>query len=125
MVRHRTRLPRRRRPRRPVRAARHLRRPAPLLQARGPYVEYGVVEHRYATAHPDNYKHLVGLYSHTGFKKPIEYSASAFIGSAIGKLGRDGLLVRVPCRATGCWNYNGMLHGWALPPGPGSEEVLT
>jgi hypothetical protein len=64
-------------------------------------------------------------YSHTGFKKPIEYSASAFIGSAIGKLGRDGLLVRVPYRATAFWNYNGMLHGWALTPGPGSEEVLT
>jgi hypothetical protein len=89
------------------------------------FVEYGVVEHRYAVANPGNYKHIVGLYSHTGFGDHVEYSASAFIGSALGKLGREGLLVRRPCRATGFWKYNGLLNAWALQPGPDGEEIVT
>lgn len=88
-------------------------------------IEYGVVECRYATSNPAAYKHIVGLYSHTEFGKPIDYSASAFIAAAVGKLGREGLLVRHPCKATGFWKYNGTLHASGLAPGPGDEPVLS
>ena len=65
------------------------------------------------------------LHSHTGFGEPIRYSASAFIGSAVGKLGREGLLLRRPCKATGYWGYNGTLNAWALPPGPADDTVIS
>lgn len=89
------------------------------------YVEYGVIEHRYAVANPDTYKHIVGLYSHTGFGTPVNYTASALIGSALGKLSRDGLLLRRPCPATGFWKYNDVLNAWALPPGPADDTIVS
>jgi hypothetical protein len=89
-----------------------------------PWLEYGVVEYRYAKTNQQAYKHLVELYSHTELG-PTRYSASAFIGAALGHLGREGLLVRRPCRATGFWSYNGTLNAWALPPGRGPDDETT
>src|SRR3546814_10711957 len=70
------------------------------------------------------------LYGHTQAAldrgEHLEYSASAFIGGALGRLyHRDGLLTRVNTRATGFWSYNGTLHGWALKPGPTSDTVTS
>ncbi|MGQ0831445.1 MAG: hypothetical protein ACT4OV_07185 [Microthrixaceae bacterium] len=94
------------------------------------YIEYGIVEYRYAVANPGEYKHLVKLYDHTQAAldrgEGLEYSASAFIGGALGRLyHRDGLLTRVDTKATGFWSYNGTLHGWALKPGPDNDTVRT
>lgn len=90
-----------------------------------PFLEYGIVEHRYATNHPDKYKHLVSLYSHTRLQRPLDYSASAFIGAALGKLYRDGLLARRTAPTTGYWSYNGILHGWSRTPGPSDGAHLS
>lgn len=89
-----------------------------------PYLEYGIVEFRYAIANLANYKHIVSLYSHTGFGAPVAYTASALIGAALGKLGGEGLLVRRTCPATGFWKYNGVLNAWALPPDPADNNTL-
>jgi hypothetical protein len=90
-----------------------------------PLLEYGVVEYRYAVNNPNAYKQLIGLYSHTSLTEYLDYSTSAFIGAALGKLSRDGLLVRCRCPATGYWKYNGTLDGWGLPPGPEGRSLLS
>lgn len=95
-----------------------------------PFIEYGIVEYRYATANPDSYHHLVRLYSHVQDARnrgtAIDTSASAIIGGALGRLDRrDGLLTRVEAKATGFWSYNGRLHGWARRPGPADQTVTT
>lgn len=78
-------------------------------------VEYGVVEHRFAEADPVTYGELVRRYRHTVYG-PTRYSASAFLGAALGLLAREGLLAFVPCRATGYWAYNGRLSAWSTTP---------
>jgi hypothetical protein len=89
------------------------------------YLEYGVIEYRYALANPETYKKLVSTYSHTALGETPGYSASALIGGALGKLPRDGLLVRVLRKSTGYWSYNGQLNTYALSPGPTDEATIT
>lgn len=94
------------------------------------YIEYGIVEYRYAIANVDDYHYLVRLYSHVQDARnkgtTIDTSASAIIGGALGRLDRrDALLIRVDAKATGFWSYNGRLHGWALRPGPADDTVTT
>lgn len=76
-----------------------------VLDPGDPYVEYGVVEHRYASLNRAAYDFLVARYSHTAYG-PTRYSASVFIGSALWTLQRGGFLERVDCPATGFWRYN-------------------
>src|SRR5262245_54220895 len=40
----------------------------------GTFVEYGIVEYRYSTAHPSEYDHLVRTYGHRK-KQPSPYTA--------------------------------------------------
>jgi hypothetical protein len=82
-----------------------------------PYVEYGVVEYRYCTLRPNVYAQLIQDYSHTRLG-PKEYTASAFIASALGRLADRGEVLYQEDKATGYWSYNGILSYWALPPGP-------
>jgi hypothetical protein len=95
-----------------------------------PYIEYGIVEYRYATANPVPYQRLVWTYDHVQAARDagrsIDYSASAFIGGALGRLfHRDALVTRVEGKATGFWSYNDRLHGWALRPGPDNNHVYS
>lgn len=95
-----------------------------LFTEPGPYLEWGIVEHRYALRRPDAYRELVDRYSHTAFG-PTQYSASAFLGRAAGDLARRGELALKFVRATGYWSYNGTIAACALPPGPAGDEVTT
>lgn len=71
-------------------------------------MEFGVVEHRYATENPNAYRLLTRDYSsHTArfdFKHG-DFTASAFIGARPGDLQREGHLAREICEATGSWSY--------------------
>jgi hypothetical protein len=90
-----------------------------------PFVEYGIVEHRYSQHRPKVYGELVDKYGHTR-QGPKRYTASAFIAAALGRMAARGEVLYQEGRATGYWAYNGTISYWALPPGPAqSDPTLT
>ena len=98
--------------------------PAVLKGHVGRWVEYGVVEHDYAAANPEDFARLVDRYGHTAVAAK-KYTTSAFLALALGELSRRGTLL---CRfgpATGRWSYNSQVSYWALPPEPTWDERLS
>lgn len=97
-----------------------------LLSPDDTVVEYGVVEHRYALAHPEEYRVLIERYGHTAIA-PSQYTASAFLARALGQLSREGAVTFRSVPATGRWSYNGQISGWCLPgtPAEDSDDVLS
>jgi hypothetical protein len=89
-----------------------------------PFVEYGVVEHRYGELQPRVYQQLIDDYSHTRIERNKPYTASAFIASALGWLRDRGDLLHTVGPATGHWSYNEIISYWALPPGPRSGDPM-
>lgn len=91
-----------------------------------PFVEYGIVEHRYSELRPVVYRQLVDDYSHTRIQRNKPYTASVFIASALGRLADRGEVLYKGGPATGHWVYNEVISYWALPPGPESDaDILT
>lgn len=95
--------------------------PAVLAQFSGTWVEYGVVEHAYAVAHPEDWARLVDTYGHTAIKES-QYTVSAFLGSTLGRLGRNGDIAYHDGPATGRWKYNSRISWWALHPEPNWQQ---
>lgn len=91
--------------------------PELLAAYSGTWIEYGVLEHAYATRHPEDWAFLVDRYGHTAIAAS-RYTASAFLGGALGNLERNGYIAAHSGPATGRWTYNHITHWWALPPGP-------
>lgn len=89
--------------------------PAVLAGFQGRWVEYGVLEHAYAAAHPDDFEFLVDRYSHTAVAA-THYSASAFLAGALGVLHRRGEVLLRMAPATGRWHYNSQISWWAMAP---------
>ncbi|MFL5796562.1 MAG: hypothetical protein ACJ77A_01350 [Actinomycetota bacterium] len=93
------------------------------LEPGAPFVEYGVVEYRYATrVNPPVYKQLVADYGHTALG-PKQYTASAFIASTLGRMLRERLVAYRFSTATGFWSYNGGISYWSLPRPAGASDV--
>lgn len=91
-----------------------------------PFVEYGIVEHRFALAAPHAYRVLVDTYNHKALSPgQLQVSASAVIGGALGWLRERGGLVSRRVRATGFWSYNSDVTAWRLPGEDASTELLT
>lgn len=95
-----------------------------VFEPEAPLVEYGVVEHRFALADPNTYRELVRRYRHTAYG-PTRYSASAFLGGALGLLAREEILVYQPCTATGYWKYNSKISAWGLPSETTERPLVT
>jgi hypothetical protein len=95
--------------------------PHAIGQYAGRWVEYGVVEHTYATANPKDFAALVERYGHTAIA-PARYTASAFLAATLGHLSRTGHVLYHPGPATGRWEYNGQISWWAVPPAPDWED---
>ena len=74
------------------------------------WVEYGVVEFRYADLSGRGYGELVRRYGHRSIQTAT-YSASAFLGRALSQLHQEGLLLSRWLPATGYWSYNGEISG--------------
>jgi hypothetical protein len=85
------------------------------LRPDDPFVEYAVVEHRFADANPRLYADLVGRYGHTALG-PRRFTVSSLLAGALSLLVRDGGVARDSGPATGRWSYNGQVSYWALPP---------
>jgi hypothetical protein len=86
-----------------------------------PFVEYGVVEHRFSQLRPEVYEQLIRDYSHTRLG-PKHFTASVFIALALGRLAKHGDLLYRVGPATGYWSYNETISYWALPPGPDTDD---
>ena len=95
-----------------------------LFPDTGPFQEWGIVEHRYADRSPDVYSELVSKYSHTALGL-TQYSVSAFLGQAAGKLAREGHLALRWVTATGYWSYNGVISAFTLPPASADTPVVA
>lgn len=78
------------------------------------WFEYGVIEHAYALAYPDDWAMLVEKYGHTALAA-ARYTASSFLGAALGRQGAGALRFAWK-KATGHWSYNSRV-GWYAVPG--------
>jgi hypothetical protein len=94
------------------------------LRAGDPWVEHGIVEHRYKLLRPKIYGQLLRDYSHAAIA-PKDYTASSFLAGALSRLSKDGVLGRIGGRATGYWRYLRGVSYWALLPEPPADERLT
>jgi hypothetical protein len=92
------------------------------------WVEYGIVEERYAKTAPQDFLILREEYGHRnlGPRKNPQFTASAYLGRALGDLRETGRLAHMTGKATGAWAYNGTISYWAKPlPGPAKENLIT
>lgn len=78
-------------------------------------VEYGIVEHLFAHAYPDEYVTLWRRYGHVDTHGSIRYSVSAYLSRLLGNLWRHGSVVYMPAQGTGRWSYNADISAWANP----------
>jgi hypothetical protein len=75
------------------------------------FVEYGIVEYRFAQEAPATYRKLVDQYGHASGRKS-KYTASSFLSHALGQLAREGMLVYTEVKATGYWDYLSKVSAW-------------
>ena len=95
-----------------------------LLSVVDCWSEYGVIEYRYSKIAPQAYRELVKRYGHTA-QGPTKYSASAFLGGALGQLYREELIEGVWGPATGYWSYNSQVGAYAPLGTAESDHILT
>lgn len=95
-----------------------------LVCVREGIAEYGVIEYRYWQRSPDVYRQLVDRYGHTA-KGPSRYTASAFLGGALGHLWREELIEGVWGPATGYWSYNGQVGSYGPPGTAETDDILS
>lgn len=93
-----------------------------LACVHGGLAEYGVIEQRFSVQAPRTYRHLVDRYGHTA-QGPSRYTASAFLGGALGALWREGSVDGVWGPATGYWSYNGQVGAYA-PTGTAEDGPI-
>ena len=87
------------------------------------WVEYGLIEHAYAAANPDDWSTLLARYGHTHYQPPnaslkeFPYTASKYLARSLGALGARGVLLHAFGPGTGRWDYNKSISYYALPAG--------
>jgi hypothetical protein len=91
--------------------------PAALKQFAGMWVEYGLIERAYALYRPTEFARIVNEFGHNAIE-PKRYTTSAFVGRALGALGRQGTIGYRNGPATGRWSYNSSISWWAVHPLP-------
>jgi len=90
-----------------------------------PWVEYGIVEHRYRLRRPDIYfGQLLDRYGHRA-KAPKSFTLSALLAKCLGQLTQERVLIGRLGPATGYWRYNGQISYWARRPAPSESESMT
>lgn len=91
-----------------------------------PWLEHGVVEHRYKELCPTAYRAMIDRWGHT-VQGPRRYSVTAFLTRAWSQLAGEGVLSMQLGPATGLYrhNSNSTILYWALPPGPDAQRIRT
>jgi hypothetical protein len=90
----------------------------------GEWAETGVVEHRFGTDHPEEYRWMVNRWGHV-CQGPRRYSVTSFIGSTLGALSRATNVTGKFGRGSGFFDYNTSIGMWTLEPVPPSTEEMT
>jgi hypothetical protein len=89
-----------------------------------PWLEHGIVEHRYKELCPAAYLEMIDRWGHVS-QGPRRYSVTAFLTRAWSQLARDGILATKLGPATGLYQHNGSILYWAFPPGPEAHRIRT
>ncbi len=84
-----------------------------------PWLEHGIVEHRYKELCPTAYRQMIDRWGHV-IQGPRRYSVTAFLTRTWARLAADGLLAAQLGPATGVYQHtrNTTILYWALPPVP-------
>lgn len=77
--------------------------------------EYGVVEHLFAAAYPDDFLKLWRRYGHVATHGCKRYTVSAYLSRLLGTLSRHGVVAHHSCTGTGRWKYNSDVSAWSNP----------
>ncbi len=94
------------------------------LSPEEPWLEHGIVEHRYKELCPAAYLKMIDRWGHVS-QGPRRYSVTAFLTRAWSQLARDGMLATRLGPATGLYQHNGSILYWAFPPGPEAHRIRT
>ncbi len=78
-------------------------------------VEYGVVEHELAAAHPDVYEELWERQGHSTTHPSSSYTLSTYLSSLLGTLAREKSLEQSDVDATIPWSSSGNASAWSHP----------
>lgn len=90
-----------------------------------PWLEYGIVEYRYARLRPALYlDEFIPRWGHTSIA-PTQYTVSSFLGGALGALWRSGDIDNVYGPATGRWSYNTQISYVTRPRSPQTDVRVT
>ena len=84
-----------------------------------PWLEHGIVEHRYKELCPTAYRKVIDRWGHV-IQGPRRYSVTAFLTRTWARLAADGLLAAQLGPATGVYRHkrNTTILYWALPLSP-------
>jgi hypothetical protein len=77
--------------------------------------EYGIVEHLFAFAHPNDYVMLWRRFGHVDTHGSKHYTLSTYLASLLGNLSRHGAVTYIASHGTGRWDYNTDISAWANP----------
>jgi hypothetical protein len=87
-----------------------------------PWLEHGIVEHRYKELRPTVYREMINRWGHV-IQGPRRYSVTAFLTRRWSQLAIDGVLAAQLGPATGVYQHNGTIMYWALPPAPEAQRI--
>jgi len=92
-----------------------------------PWVEYGIVEDRYAKLNPEAFEELRRRYGHRLLGPRItSHTMSAYIARVLKMLSDRNVVALDWGKATGGWSYNEVVSYWAKPPpGPPKSQRLS
>jgi len=97
------------------------------LQVGEGWVEYGIVEDRYAKMNPAAFDELRDRYGHRilGPQRSGRHTASVYIARVLAMLRDRGLVAFSYGPATGPWSYNGSISYWGRLPAPPAGRRMT
>ena len=89
-----------------------------------PWLEHGIVEHRYKELCPGAYREMIDRWGHVT-QGPRRYSVTAYLTRVWSQLAGYGVLAAQLGPATGLYDHNGTILYWALPPRPDAQRIQT
>jgi hypothetical protein len=79
-----------------------------------PFLEHPIIEYRYKNVNPERYAFLVDRYGHIAKDGSKRYTATSFLGGALGRMLHHGDLEHRSGPGTGCFHYDTVIGYWAL-----------